>query len=190
MIQAFAKLPGVGEKTATRFVFYLLRVQKQTALDLSTALKDLHEKIKLCSICCNITDRDPCRVCNDPRREAALLCVVEEPSDVKAIEKTGSFRGKYHVLHGALSPLEGIAPEDLKIQELIRRLETSSIQEIILACNANVEGDTTSLYLTQVLKPLGIRLTRLALGIPVGGELEYIDPPTLSKALEERREVQ
>lgn len=192
LIQAFAKLPGVGEKTATRFVFYLLRVSKQIATDLSTALRELHEKVKLCSVCCNITDRDPCRFCSDPRREAQIICVVQEPSDVSAIEKTGAYRGHYHVLHGSLSPLEGIGPEDLKIKELLARLKDSAAKEIILATDANVEGDTTSLYLSGLLKPLkplGILVSRLALGIPVGSELDYLDSSTLSKALEERREI-
>ncbi|MBI4124419.1 MAG: recombination protein RecR [Deltaproteobacteria bacterium] len=189
LIQAFAKLPGVGEKTATRFVFFLLRADKQIAGDLGEALKELHEKIKLCSICCNITDRDPCRTCSDPRREAHLLCVVEEPSDVTAIEKTGSYRGWYHVLHGAISPLDGIGPDDLKIRELLERLKDARAKEIILATNANVEGDATSLYLTQLLRPLGLRLSRLSLGLPVGSELEYIDPSTLARALEDRREI-
>lgn len=189
LIQSFAKLPGVGEKTATRFVFYLLRVHKQIAKELGEALRDLHEKIKLCSICCNITDRDPCRFCSDPRRDGNSVCVVQEPSDVTAIEKTGSFRGRYHVLHGAISPLEGISPDDLKIQELLRRFQTDLPKEVILACDANVEGDATSLYLVQLLRPLGVSLTKLALGIPVGSELEYLDTTTLSKALEERREI-
>lgn len=189
LIQAFAKLPGVGEKTATRFVFFLLRTNKEIAKDLGEALRDLHEQVRLCSACCNITDQDPCRICNDPRREEALLCVVEEPSDVSAIEKTGSYRGRYHVLHGAISPLDGIGPDDLKTKELLERLKDARAKEIILATNANVEGDATSLYLTQLLKPLGLRLSRLALGLPVGSELEYIDPSTLARALEDRREI-
>lgn len=189
LIQSFAKLPGVGEKTATRFVFYLLRAPKQIAKDLGEALRDLHEKIKLCSLCCNITDRDPCRFCSDPRRDSHLVCVVQEPSDVTAIEKTGSFRGRYHVLHGAISPLEGISPDDLKIKELLTRLQETSATEIILATDANVEGDATSLYISQLLRPLKVRVSRLALGMPVGGELEYLDASTLSKAIEERREI-
>lgn len=189
LIQAFAKLPGVGEKTATRFVFYLLRTPKQIAKDLSEALHQLHEKVKLCSTCCNITDQDPCRICSDPRRDSGVICVVQEPSDLSAIEKTGSYRGHYHVLHGALSPLEGIGPEDLKVKELLARLKDCAAKEIILATDANVEGDATSLYLAGLLKPLGIKISRLALGMPVGGELDYLDSSTLSKAIEERREV-
>lgn len=189
LIQAFSKLPGVGEKTATRLVFFLLRSQKGIAKELSDSLKDLHEKIKLCSVCCNITDREPCRICADHRRDQHIICVVEEPSDVSAIEKTRNFKGAYHVLHGALSPLEGIGPDDLKVKELLARLKDSASREIILAADADVEGDATSLYLTQLLRPLRVRISRLALGMPVGGELEYLDSSTLSKAIEERREV-
>lgn len=189
LIQAFAKLPGVGEKTAARFVFFLLRANPQIARDLGAALTDLHQVVKLCSVCCNITDKDPCRICSGPRRETSLICVVEEPSGLAAIEKTGSYRGTYHVLHGAISPLDGIGPDDLKTGELLRRLKDTGAKEIILATNANVEGDATALYLTQILKPLGLRLSRLALGLPVGSELEYIDASTLTRALEDRREI-
>lgn len=190
LIQAFSKLPGVGEKTATRFVFYLLRSPQQIANDLARALAALHEKVQLCSLCCNITDRDPCRICANPRRDPSLICVVQEPADVGALEKTGCFSGQYHVLHGALSPLDGIGPDDLKIPSLLERLKKDvAAKEVILAMDANVEGDATTLYLAQQLRPLGVRLTRLALGMPVGSELDYIDPSTLSKALEERREI-
>ena len=145
LVHALGKLPGIGERTATRLAFFLLRAPKTVSQDLSAALRDLHDKVKLCSICCNLTDHDPCRVCVDARREKHLICVVEEPSDVTAIEKTGSFRGGYHVLHGALSPLEGISPDDLKIPELLKRLHDGALREIILATDANVEGDATSL---------------------------------------------
>lgn len=189
LIHAFGKLPGVGEKTAARLVFFLLRAPKQISKDLSLALKELHEKVNLCSFCCNVTEKDPCRFCSDSRRDRNIICVVEEPSDVAAIEKTAAYNGLYHVLHGALSPLEGIGPEDLKVQELLKRLQESAPKEIILATDSNVEGDATSLYLTHLLKPLSFRITRLASGIPVGGELEYLDSSTLSKALEDRREM-
>lgn len=189
LIHALGKLPGVGEKTATRLTFFLLRAPKQVTKDLSDALRELHDKARLCSLCNNVTEQDPCRVCSDHRREKNQICVVAEPSDVVALEKTGSFRGNYHVLHGVLSPLEGIGPNELKIKELLVRLQDTQPKEIILATNANVEGDATALYLTRLLKPLGVRLTRLATGIPVGGELEYLDASTLCKALEERREV-
>ena len=189
LVHALGKLPGIGERTATRLAFFLLRAPKTVSQDLSAALRDLHDKVKLCSICCNLTDHDPCRVCVDARREKHLICVVEEPSDVTAIEKTGSFRGGYHVLHGALSPLEGISPDDLKIPELLKRLHDGALREIILATDANVEGDATSLYLHRLLKPLGVKITRLASGIPAGGELEYLDVSTLARALLDRREI-
>ncbi|MDP2599318.1 MAG: recombination mediator RecR [Deltaproteobacteria bacterium] len=189
LVHALGKLPGIGERTAMRLAFFLLRAPKQVSHDLSTALRDLHDKIKLCSVCCNLTDHDPCRVCVDERREKHLICVVEDPSDVTAIEKTGSFKGGYHVLHGALSPLEGISPDDLKIPELLKRLHDGAPREIILATDANVEGDATSLYLHRLLKPLGVKITRLASGIPAGGELEYLDVSTLSRALQDRREI-
>lgn len=189
LVHALGKLPGIGERTATRLAFFLLRSPKHVSQDLSTALRDLHEKVKLCTVCCNLTDHNPCRICVDDRREKHLICVVEEPSDVTAIEKTGSFRGNYHVLHGALSPLEGISPDDLKIPELLKRLGANGPQEIILATDSNVEGDATSLYLHRLLKPLGVRITRLASGIPAGGELEYLDVSTLARALQDRREI-
>ncbi len=189
LVYALGKLPGVGEKTATRLAFFLLRAPKTVSQDLSEALHHLHEKIRFCSQCCNLTESDPCRICLDPRRDAHLLCVVEEPSDVSAIEKTASFKGGYHVLHGALSPLEGIGPDDLKIKELLKRLENGVVTEVILATDSNVEGDATSLYLHRLLKPLHIKITRLASGIPAGGELEYLDASTLARALQDRREI-
>lgn len=189
LVHALSKLPGIGEKTAGRLAFFLLRAPKNIAQDLSCALRDLHEKVRLCSLCCNVTGYDPCRVCRDERRDASTLCIVEEPSDMAAIERTKTFRGRYHILHGALSPLDGIGPDELKIKELLLRLQETGTKEIILATNANVEGDATALYLSRLLKPLGHKITRLGLGIPVGGELEYLDPSTLSKALEERREI-
>lgn len=189
LIFALNKLPGIGEKTAARLSFFLLKAPKKIAQDLSDALRGLHEKVRLCSHCCQVTEQDPCRICRDPRREPHLICVVENPSDAAALEKTQAYKGLYHVLHGALSPLEGIGPDELKIQPLVGRLEKGSCQEIILATNANVEGDATALYLARLLKPMGIKVTRLASGIPVGGELEYMDPSTLSKAMEERREI-
>ena len=184
-----SKLPGIGEKTATRLAFYLLRAPNGLALELSEVLKTVKEKMRLCSVCCTVTEEDPCSICQDGRRDRTLLCVVETPSDVVAIERTSSYRGLYHVLHGALSPLDAIGPEELRIKELMMRLKDSSIKEIILATNANVEGDTTALYLTRLLKPMGLKITRLASGVPVGGELEYLDPSTLVRAFEERREL-
>ena len=189
LIHALSKLPGIGEKTATRLAFYLLRAPNGLALELSEVLKTVKEKMRLCSVCCTVTEEDPCSICQDGRRDRTLLCVVETPSDVVAIERTSSYRGLYHVLHGALSPLDAIGPEELRIKELMMRLKDSSIKEIILATNANVEGDTTALYLTRLLKPMGLKITRLASGVPVGGELEYLDPSTLVRAFEERREL-
>lgn len=188
LIHALGKLPGIGEKSATRLAFFLLRSPSLLARELGEALNTLHEKTRLCGICCHVTERERCPVCEDTKRDSRLVCVVEEPSDVKVIEKTGVYRGCYHVLHGALSPLDGIGPAEIRVAELLRRLEGCSGTEVILATNADVEGDTTALYLSKVLRPLGVKVTRLASGIPVGGELEYTDPSTLSKALEERRE--
>ena len=189
LIHALSKLPGIGEKTATRLAFYLLREPNGLALELAGSLQKVKQSIRLCSVCCRVTEQNPCAICQDPRRDVSLICVVEEPSDVVALERTARFRGLYHVLHGALSPLHAIGPDDLRIKELLARLESSPVREVVLATNANVEGDATALYLARLLKPMGVKVTRLASGIPVGGELEYLDPSTLIRALEERREV-
>ncbi|OGQ21442.1 MAG: recombination protein RecR [Deltaproteobacteria bacterium RIFCSPLOWO2_02_FULL_44_10] len=189
LIHEFSKLPGIGEKTALRFAFHLLRQQPQYAEDLARAILEVKERVRLCSICCALTDVDPCPICHDPKRDEMLLCVVEDPSDMLAIEKTRVFRGRYHVLHGALSPLEGIGPDDLRIRELLARLERRTMSEVVIATNINLEGEATALYLTRLLRPTGIKLTRLASGVPVGGDLEYIDATTLTRAFEERNEV-
>ena len=189
LIHEFSKLPGIGEKTALRFAFHLLRQQPQYAEDLARAILEVKERVRLCSICCALTDVDPCPICHDPKRDEMLLCVVEDPSDMLAIEKTRVFRGRYHVLHGALSPLEGIGPDDLRIRELLARLERRTMSEVGIATNINLEGEATALYLTRLLRPTGIKLTRLASGVPVGGDLEYIDATTLTRAFEERNEV-
>lgn len=189
LIHELAKLPGIGERTAARLAFHILRQPGEYALSLSRALIDVKEKVRLCTECQNLTEQDPCPFCRDPRRSEEIVCVVEDPSDVTAVERTHSFRGRYHILHGALSPLDGIGPEHLKIAELMRRLQSGRIAEVIVATNANVEGEATALYLSRLIKPTGIRVTRLASGIPVGGDLEYIDASTLSRALEERREI-
>lgn len=189
LIEALTRLPGVGRKTASRLAFHILRSSPQEAQSLARAILDVKEKIQLCSICFNLTDEDPCWICCDEKRIKDILCVVEGPNDLIAIENTGAFRGKYHVLHGALSPLEGIGPEDIKINELMDRLRKENIQEVILAINPTVEGGATALYLTDSIKPLGIKVTRIAFGIPMGGEIEYSDGMTLSKAIEGRREV-
>ncbi|MFH1829653.1 MAG: recombination mediator RecR [Pseudomonadota bacterium] len=189
LVHELAKLPGIGERTAQRLAFFILRQPGEYAQALSSALMDVKEKVRLCSECMNLTENDPCDICSDTRRIPTVICVVEDPSDVMAVERTHSFRGHYHILHGALSPLDGVGPDDIKIVELVRRLEGRETEEVIVATNANVEGEATALYLSKILKTSGIKITRLASGIPVGGDLEYIDASTLSRALEERREI-
>jgi recombination protein RecR len=189
LIDEFARLPGIGPKTASRLAFYLLRASDQHAEDLSTALVDLKELTRLCTICFNITEDDPCPICSDSSRDHKILCVVEEPLDMVAMERARAFHGRYHVLHGAISPVEGIGPEDLKIEELMRRVEDDDFEEIVIATNVTLEGDSTALYLQRRLKAYNIRLTRLARGLPVGGDLEYTDEITLGRALEGRQEM-
>ena len=189
LIEALTKLPGIGRKTASRLAFYILRSNPSEAQRLARAILDVKEKIRLCSICFNLTDEDPCRICQDERRTQEILCVVEGPNDLIAIENTGAFSGRYHVLHGTISPLEGVGPDDIKIRELMERIHRERVAEIILATNPTVEGGATALYLTDLIKPLGVKVTRIAYGIPMGGEIEYSDGMTLSKALEGRREI-
>jgi recombination protein RecR len=189
LIEALTKLPGIGRKTASRLAFFILRSSPSEAQRLARAILDVKEKIHLCSICFNLTDEDPCWICQDNRRTRENLCVVEGPNDLIAIENTGVFNGKYHVLHGTLSPLDGIGPDDIKIKELMERLHRREVKEVILATNPTVEGGATALYLTDLNKPLEIKVTRIAYGIPMGGEIEYSDGMTLSKALEGRREI-
>jgi recombination protein RecR len=189
VIDALQRLPGIGPKTAQRLAFFLLKRPSAEVRELATALVAIKEQIVHCQTCFNVTDQDPCRICADPSRDAKLLCVVEEPNDLLAMERTGVFRGRYHVLLGALSPLDGIGPDDLKVRELLARLEAEPAAEVILATNPNVEGEATALYLAKLLRPLGVRLTRIARGIPVGGDLEWADQVTLSKAVEGRREI-
>jgi recombination protein RecR len=189
LVSELAKFPGVGNKTATRLAFFLLRQPKAQAEALATAILDLQRNTRFCSICFHITEQDPCSLCSDPGRDESLLCIVEEPQALLAIERSRSFKGHYHVLHGALSPLDGIGPEDLKIAPLIKRLEQSDVQEIIIATNFTVEGDATALYLAKLIQPFGIRLTRLAYGIPMGSELEYVDEATVNRAVEGRRDI-
>ncbi|TNF48995.1 MAG: recombination protein RecR [Deltaproteobacteria bacterium] len=188
LVAELAKFPGVGNKTATRLAFFLLRQPKVQAEALAEAILDLQRNTRFCSVCFNITEQDPCPLCCDKRREEGLICVVEEPQALIAIERSRSFRGHYHVLHGALSPLDGIGPEDLKINPLIKRLEQGVVQELIIATNFTVEGDT-ALYLAKLVQPLGIRVTRLAYGIPMGSELEYVDEATVNRAVEGRRDI-
>lgn len=190
LIEEFHRLPGIGPKTAQRLTFYLLRAPKEQALALAEALVHLKDHIVTCSICQNIAEENPCAICRDPTRDRSIICVVEEPLDVLAIERTREYRGLYHVLHGAISPVDGIGPEDLRVRELMTRLQhQSEVREVVLATNPNLEGEATAMYLERLIKPLGIRLTRLARGLPVGGDLEYADEVTLTRALEGRREV-
>jgi len=189
LIEALTKLPGVGKKTASRLAFHILRSSLSDAQELARAILNVKEKIRFCSTCFNLTDENPCRICQDEHRTREILCVVEGPNDLIAIENTGVFNGRYHVLHGTISPLEGIGPDDIKIKELVERFQNGGISEVILATNPTVEGGTTALYLTDLIKPLGIKVTRIAYGIPMGSEIEYSDSMTLSKALEGRREI-
>lgn len=187
LIDELARLPGIGPKSASRLTFFLLRSPDNQALDLASALQDLKEKTQLCSVCFNITEQDPCPVCTDESRNARLLCVVEEPLDVLAIERSGAYGGRYHVLHGAISPVEGIGPEDLRISELVARVQPGAFDEIIVATNPTLEGESTALYIQRRLADRDVRLTRLARGLPVGGDLEYTDEITLGRALEGRQ---
>ncbi len=189
LINEFARLPGIGPKSAARLTFYLLRVGDEQALELADALRDLVERTRFCSLCFNITEADPCELCSDPNRDDRLLCVVEEPLDVLAIERSRAFHGRYHVLHGAISPVEGVGPEDLRIEELLARVAQNGFQEIILATNPTLEGESTALYLQRRLGDAVPKLTRLARGLPVGGDLEYTDEITLGRALEGRQEL-
>jgi recombination protein RecR len=190
LIEEFHRLPGIGPKTAQRLTFYLLRAPKEQALSLAEAVTYLKEKIVTCAICQNIAEENPCAICRDEARDRSIICVVEEPLDVLALERTREYHGLYHVSHGAISPVEGIGPEDLRVQELLTRIQREpGIAEIVLATNPNLEGEATAMYLERLIKPLGIKLTRLARGLPVGGDLEYADEVTLTRALEGRREV-
>ena len=186
LVQELSRLPGIGEKTATRLAFHLVRGNRQQVLDLAQALVDVTDKIRLCSVCMNMTEADPCSLCRDPRREPDTICVVASPSDLIAIDRGGHFRGRYHVLHGLLSPLEGIGPDDLRIAELVRRLGSDEVREVIIATSPSVDGEATAMYVARVVKPLGVRVSRIATGLPVGGELEYSDQATIARALAAR----
>jgi recombination protein RecR len=189
LIDELKKLPGIGGKSAQRLAFHILRAPREDADRLCEAVREVKDRVTYCSICNNITDADPCRFCADLSRDQALICVVEEPQNVGAVEKTRDFKGVYHVLMGALSPLQGVGPDDLKIRGLIDRVGTGQVREVILATNPNVEGEATAIYLARLLKPLGVRVTRIAMGIPVGSDLEYADEITMGKAMEGRREL-
>ncbi len=184
LVQELARLPGIGEKTATRMAFHLIRGNRQLIKDLAQALLDVTDKIRLCSVCMTMTENDPCSMCMDPRRDGDIICVVASPSDLIAIDRGGHFRGRYHVLHGLLSPLEGIGPDDLRIAELVRRLGGDPpVREIIIATSPSVDGEATAMYIARTIKPLGIQVSRIATGLPVGGELEYSDQATIARAL-------
>lgn len=189
LIEEFNRLPGIGPKTASRLTFYLLRAPDELTLALAEALRNLKEQVVYCERCCNIADSSPCSICASPERDQSTICVVEEPLDVMALERTHEYKGVYHVLHGAISPVEGIGPADLRIDELMGRLRHDIVKEVILATNPNLEGEATAMYLERLIKPLGVRVTRPAYGLPVGGDLEYADEVTLARALEGRREL-
>ena len=189
LVKELARLPGIGEKTAQRLAFHILKAGPGYAGELAAAIAGVVRDVRLCSTCQTLTDKDPCAICADPRRDAKTLCVVESVPDLLAVERTHEFRGRYHVLHGALSPLDGIGPSELKIRELLLRLEHESADEIVIATNPDVEGEATALYLTKLLKPLGVKVTRIAQGVPMGGDLEYADQVTLARALAGRREL-
>ena len=189
LVAELAKFPGVGQKTATRLAFFLLRQPKAEAEALAEAICELKAKIRFCSVCHHITEQDPCPLCTDPGRDDHQLCVVEQPQDLISIERSRSFRGRYHVLHGALSPLDGIGPEELRIDGLLERLQKGEVEELLVATNFSVEGEATALYLARLVRPLGVRVTRLAYGIPMGSDLEFVDEATVHRAVEGRRDL-
>ena len=189
LVDQLKRLPGIGAKSAQRLAFHILRTPRDESDRLIDAIRDVKDRVTYCSVCSNITDADPCYFCTHPTRDQRLICVVEEPENVTAVEKTRDFKGVYHVLMGALSPLHGVGPDDLKIRELLARVGNGAVEEVILATNPNVEGEATAIYLAKLLKPLGVRVTRIAMGVPVGSDLEYADEVTMHKAMEGRREV-
>lgn len=189
LIESFEKLPSIGHKTAVRLAFHMLDLNEERTNEFIESIVNAKQNLKFCSVCFNISDTDPCPICNSPKRDKSIICVVEDVRDILAMERTNEFKGVYHVLHGSLSPMNGVGPEDIKIKELLSRLQNNDVKEIILATNPRVEGEATAIYLSKLIKPLGIKCTRIAHGIPVGGDLEYTDEVTLSKALEGRREL-
>ena len=189
LIEHFRALPGIGQKTAVRLAYHVLDMDTAAAKSLAGAILEAKEKIGYCSTCFNLSDRNPCAICSDEKRDHSVICVVEQPQDVAAMERMHEYKGVYHVLHGALSPLEGVGPDDLRIKELLTRLYDTNVKEIIMATNPNVEGEATAMYIAKLLKPSGIKVTRIAHGLPIGGDLEYADEVTLAKAMENRREI-
>jgi recombination protein RecR len=190
LIDELGRLPGIGPKSAQRIAFHLLKLSRDDALRLAAAISTVKERIRFCTRCFNVSEDELCGLCSDSRRDPTVVCVVEEPRDIVAVEKTQEFRGRYHVLQGAISPIEGIGPDQLRVRELLARIETEGVAEVILCTNPNLEGEATAMYLARLLKPLGVRVTRIASGLPVGGDLEYADELTLGRALEGRREVE
>ncbi|MBU8908399.1 recombination mediator RecR [Desertibacillus haloalkaliphilus] len=189
LMEGFMKLPGIGPKTASRLAFFVLDMKEDDVLDFAKALVNAKRNLTHCSMCHNITDSDPCPLCSDTKRDHSMICVVQDPKDVIAMEKMKEYFGLYHVLHGAISPMDGVGPEDIKVPELLKRLQDDEVQELIIATNPNIEGEATAMYISRLVKPTGIRVTRIAHGLPVGGDLEYADEVTLSKAIEGRREL-
>lgn len=189
LVSQLSRLPGIGPKTAQRLAMYIIQMEESKVRDMAQSMLDAKEKMHYCSICCNLSDRNPCSICSDDKRDQSIICVVSDPRDMMAMEKTREYKGLYHVLHGAIQPSEGIGPEKLKIRELQMRLMDGTVKELILAMNPNIEGETTALYLSRLVKPAGLKVTRIARGLPVGGDLEYADEITLLKALEGRREI-
>jgi len=189
LIEGFTRLPGIGPKTATRLAFHVLNMKEEDVIDIAKALVNAKRKLLYCSHCQNITDVDPCYICSDKTRDKSCICVVQDPKDLIAMERTREYHGQYHVLHGAISPMDGIGPEDIRLPELLKRLQDEQVTEMILATNPNIEGEATAMYISRLVKPIGIKVTRIAHGLPVGGDLEYADEVTLTKALEGRREI-
>jgi recombination protein RecR len=189
LVEQLCSLPGIGPKSAQRIAFFLLSIPRQDAVEIARAIVEVKDKIKFCSICFNISEGESCSICSDPRRDETVLCVVEEPRDVIAIERSGRFRGRYHVLGGAISPIDGVGPEELRFRELVGRLRDGNVTELIAATNPNAEGEATALYMAQLVRPLGVRVTRIARGLPVGGDLEYADEVTLGRALDGRTDL-
>jgi recombination protein RecR len=189
LIEQFSKLPGIGRKTAQRLAFYVLEMDEIDSNKLANAITDAKNKIKLCSICCDLTDEDPCHHCKDENRDKSMICVVEGAKDKIAMERSREYKGQYHILHGVISPMDNIGPADIKVKELLNRLDSDEVKEVIIATNPTVEGEATALYLSKLIKPLGIKVTRIAHGIPVGGDLEFFDEVTLAKAMDNRREI-
>jgi len=189
LIEEFSRLPGIGGKSAQRLAFYIINQPKEKAIQLAAAITNARENVRYCDICCNLTDQNPCRTCQNTKRNPKEIMVVEDPRDMAAYERTGEYHGLYHVLHGAISPMHGIGPNDLTIAVLLKRLQSQPVEEVIVATNPNVEGEATALYISKLVKPTGVKVTRIAHGVPVGGDLEYVDEVTLFRALEGRREI-